>query len=511
MVAVGGTASIGVRAIALAPGATLPTGALALAAEPLASNALRNAVYYGIDWGYSESAPDQLALALWQLQDGVWRAQDHTIAERISAAAAASQGTPSWLTEGNSTLLAASQGQVTLSELSLAPLPNNSSVGTGNLTVTNTSSGELLLYLPYGTVFSGPNGSVIAWAAPEVPGAQVTPVVQPTEPAATATVAEPTATATAEPPTVQNPPPVKGGTATPTAPIEPTATARPKDSNGTTELPTATATPEPPSATPIPSDTPVPAPTDTPAELSPERLPAAPRESTESSTEAGKVEEATLGAPLPPSAGATAAPNSGQSAPAPVSTSAAAGAPVLPQPVGTQPGAIIPSPVGTVVGTPPGGQVPPPVASVPAGKQVTPTAFRSPTPRLSPTVAQAVPTETVNAAEEKPVEVATPAPTPAPIPPTPAPIPPTAVAPSEGPVINVAPGDTESAAAGGAPSPGESSSAGAAQTYNPNTGGGPSLLPVWLGLLSAVMVLGGWSLRRVSTHAPSRIRREDEE
>jgi hypothetical protein len=37
---------------------------------------------------------------------------------------------------------------------------------------------------------------------------------------------------------------------------------------------------------------------------------------------------------------------------------------------------------------------------------------------------------------------------------------------------------------------------------NPATGAGPSATPVWLALLSAIMVLGGWSLRRMSSAVP---------
>jgi hypothetical protein len=36
------------------------------------------------------------------------------------------------------------------------------------------------------------------------------------------------------------------------------------------------------------------------------------------------------------------------------------------------------------------------------------------------------------------------------------------------------------------------------------------MVPLWLGLLSAVMVLGGWSLRRVSRPSPVRLRSDDE-
>jgi LPXTG-motif cell wall-anchored protein len=144
--------------------------------------------------------------------------------------------------------------------------------------------------------------------------------------------------------------------------------------------------------------------------------------------------------------------------------------------------------------------VPPPVASRQPTSQV------RVTPSPSPTVEEDVePTATTAPTAEPTVEVPTPAPTPVPVPPTPD------EASGEGPVINVAPGETTPEPSGGAvePSAGESASQ-MPQTYNPNTGGGGSTVPLWLGVLSAVMVLGGWSLRRVSRPSPVRVRREDD-
>ncbi|HET9494061.1 MAG TPA: hypothetical protein VFR15_07525 [Chloroflexia bacterium] len=518
MVPAGGSATISVRAVALTPGAALPAGPLALAQEPPAPARLRTAVYYGIDWGYADTAPAQVALALWHVQDGVWRSEDHTVAERISAAALTAQGTPSWLPDGSSVLQAAAGGQVALSELTLTPLLESASVGNGTLTVTNMGFADALLYLPYGTVFSGPNGSVIAWAAPALPGAQSSPTVQPVEPTATAEVL-PSATPTPEPPFASDPP-VKGDYATATPVIEPTATAGSQKSTSTPAPPTESPSPEPPTATatatatPEPTETQSPEPTSTatapaqPEEQStarqaPGSAPAVPAVAPDPKVVAGQAEdqeqEGAPEAPLPPPSDATETPGTSQSAPAPVSTSAAAGAP-MPQPVSTQPGATIPPPVQTVVGTPPGSQVPPPVASRQPTSQV------RVTPSPSPTVEEvAEPTATSAPAAEPTVEVPTPAPTPVPVPPTPD------EASGEGPVINVAPGATTPEPSGGAvePSAGESASQ-MPQTYNPNTGGGGSMVPLWLGMLSAVMVLGGWSLRRVSRPAPVRVRREDD-
>jgi hypothetical protein len=506
----GGSGTLNVRAIALTPGAALPSGPLTLSQQPLAADALRTAVYYGIDWGYADSSPGQVALAIWQLQDGVWRADDHTIAERISTAAASLQGTPAWLADGRSVLQAAAEGQATLSELTLTALPESPSVGAGTLTVNNTGFGDAVFHLPYGAVFSGPSGSVIAWAAPALPGSQATPTAQPAEPTATA---EPSATATPQPTVSTDPPSVKGDPATPAAEPTATATARPKDPTSTPEPPTATPTAEP-EATDTPDATDTPTPESTPetarlpenqqdSSLPPERQqPAAPQPSEKVAAPAPETAElAAPSAPLPPSANTTPPPVAEGRAPVPVSTSAAASAP-LPQPVGTQPGAVVPNPVQTVVGTPPGQVVPPPVASVQPTRAVRQTPAASPSPQAppspSPTVFEKADPTATTSTEEKPVEQPTPAPTPVPVPPTPVP-------PSEGPVINVAPGDN-AAGGTGQPSPGESGTSGTPQTYNPNTGGGASQVPLWLGLLSALMVLGGWRLRRVSrpAHAPVR-------
>jgi hypothetical protein len=493
----GGTSTISVRAVALTPGATLPAGPLVLAQQPLANDRVRTAVFYGIDWGYADTAPAQVALALWHIQDGVWRAEDHAIAERISAAAATSQGTPSWLPDGRSVLQAAAEGQATLSELTLVPLADSASMGAGALTVTNTGFGDAVLHLPYGTVFSGPNGSVVVWAAAALPGAQATPTAQPVEPTSTATTeVVPSATAAPQPPFGTDPP-VKGDLATATPVVEATPTAGPKDATAAPVPPTEPPSPEPTTA--APTDTPAPEPTDAPTQQEdasrqvPENAPAAldPRVVTGKAQD--EEQEGAPEAPLPPP-GVTATAGTDQAVPAPVGTSVSAGAPI-PQPVATQPGDALPSPVQTVIGTPPAGsQLPSPVASRQPTSQVRGTPSAVPSPTVGPT-------ETV----EPTVEVPTPAPTPVPVPPTPD------ESSGEGPVINVAPGDTKPDTSGGAvePSTGETSSE-MPQTYNPNTGGGGTMLPLWLGLLSAVMVLGGWSLRRVSQPAPVRLSREDD-
>src|SRR5262245_31238460 len=83
----GGSASLEVRGFALQPGAVLPQGPMTLGQQPLASDRVRTTLYYGIDWGYAATDPQQVALAIWWAQDGNWLAPDHAIAERIAGAA----------------------------------------------------------------------------------------------------------------------------------------------------------------------------------------------------------------------------------------------------------------------------------------------------------------------------------------------------------------------------------------------------------------------------------------
>src|SRR5207302_6036083 len=95
---------IEVQGIALQPGSALPTGSLTLSTSALAPDRVRTALYYGIDWGYATSDPQQVALAVWWVQDGTWHGTDHATAERIANAAASSPGTPSWNPDGRSLL-----------------------------------------------------------------------------------------------------------------------------------------------------------------------------------------------------------------------------------------------------------------------------------------------------------------------------------------------------------------------------------------------------------------------
>lgn len=258
--------------MALQPGSAVPASAVELAGQPAPADTVRIALYYGINWGYTESDPEQAVLAVWYAQDQTWRSEKHSAAEQIYTAAASSQGTPSWSPNGRSALQLASGGQLKLGEIALTPLQQTPAMGTGTLLLTNTSSQELLVYLPYGTIFGEGLSAVLVWATGELRQAQpsATQEAQPTYTVETVESAPtdtpvPTATATVAAP---DSPGKKGGatstaTNTPVAVVEatqePSATAQTVTKQNAPDTPTAL-----PENTATPTTTNTVAPTDTP-------------------------------------------------------------------------------------------------------------------------------------------------------------------------------------------------------------------------------------------------------
>lgn len=237
--------------MALQPGSTLTTGVLAPAAQSFPPDKVRIALYYGINWGYTESAPQQAVLAVWYTQDSAWRGSNHTDADSIVSAAANAPGMPSWNPAGRSVLQLASAGQVSLSQLTFAPSEGSPTVGNGTLLVTNTSNTPLTVHVPYGAVFGTGSEATLVWAVgmdasdgPPAPPSSATATVG-TPPSATATmqVEQPTST----------PRPVKGmpiatsagemPTQTALPPQKSSPTARPKSVLSPTATSTETATP----------------------------------------------------------------------------------------------------------------------------------------------------------------------------------------------------------------------------------------------------------------------------
>ncbi len=268
MVPAGGSAQLQVRGMSLQPGSTIPAALLSLAEPSQPPDNVRITLYYGINWGYTETDPEQAVLAVWYAQDGTWRGDQHATAEQIYAAAAGSPGVPSWSPNGRSALQLASSGQVTLGEVAFAPSSLTPSVGSGTLTLTNTSSQELLVYLPYGTIFGSGPGAVLVWAVGEV--TQVAPsattgAAQP-QPTDTVGVVENTPTQTATATTSAAAPPSKKapGTPSPSPEAAQEASTTPQTAPGKKSAATATATSAPTdTATPAPTDTATQAPTST--------------------------------------------------------------------------------------------------------------------------------------------------------------------------------------------------------------------------------------------------------
>jgi hypothetical protein len=255
----GGTATIAVRVLALGPGGTLPGAGTTLAGT--AAPTVRAALYYGLDWGYADSDPQQVLAAVWYAQTGAWPdTGDHAVAARILSAAQANPN-PSWLSQGTSLLLAQQNNRVQIAAGPLTATGLNGRMGTGTLQVTSLSSTRQSLYLPYGVLLSDGTNQALAWAVSVETGPA--PAATATEPAAaTATATEPaaaTATATGAPPTTTDPspaptrsrkPPLDTPTATPSAEpptaVPPTRTPKPPP-----YTPTATVTVAPPTETPV--------------------------------------------------------------------------------------------------------------------------------------------------------------------------------------------------------------------------------------------------------------------
>lgn len=506
----GGSASIEVQGLALQPGSQVAQVALTLGQQPLASDRLRTTLFYGIDWGYALSDPQQVALALWWAQDGTWRSTDRAIGERIANAAANSPGVPSWNPDGRSVLSLVATGQVSLSELRLSPTGATAASGTGTLTVRNRSSQELTVHLPYGTLFGAGTGAAIVWAVSGSAG-EPEPPAEPTAPAE-----EPMATATAV--------------------MEPSATPNGSYKPGYTPEATPTEEPAVEPTTPAEEPQPTAAPTEAPvqAPVLPVEQPADTAPKVEAEAEA-PVDSTPKGpqpaAPAPPSSVQKDAP--APSAPGPVSEpggrqedpekekagvdvpgSGQADAPAsdaaqAPPPVSTIPGQSQPPPVmtGQAQITPPNPELTR-LATLPALSTRTPS--RTPTTEVKST-------ETTAASDEptiimppgagtdptKPPEptkaqpggtgtgaIDTPVPTPLPVVPTP-----------NSPVIITGGDDTSGANSQTQTLNTSGSASGSPPNSAPATGGGPSSLPAWLALFSAMMMVGGWSLRRVSVPA----------
>jgi hypothetical protein len=523
----GGTGYLQVRGLSLQAGSNIPSDQLTLATQQLqAGDRARTAVYYGIDWGYSDSAPDQVALAVWWVQSGNWQSTEHDTAQRIADVATSLQGIPSWNPDGRNLLTAISQGQATISGLSLTQLQQTAWVGSGTLSVQNRTGSDLTVYLPYGTIFSSTSGSAMVWATGTGQSGQTTPTSRPASfPTSVATVA---ATITAIPKATAILPTgtPAGATASPTAqlpngkggkqppPQQPTDTPLP---GGQTKAPIYTPTSEPPADT----NTPVPPPTDT---QQPTNTPLPPNTATPippSQPQKPVQQKGNTQPPPPPTSSGSANNPSNQGVSSNAQASAAqpnrppaevplrsAGAPLPPTAAPsatsgsvTGSGAAAPPPVNTAQSAPPPVSTTGAQATVPFAVQtIYPTAVVVTALPTKQPITPAVTVQTVtNPPPTKPA-VSTPIspaatkqkPTPAP---TPAPQPSGNASGSgqngQPPVIVVGPSGTGN---GGSAS---GQNQGSPPKTNPVTGAGPSSMPIWLSAGALLLLLGGWALRRV--------------
>lgn len=448
-----GTKYLQVRGLAYQPGSTIPTGPLAFARQALPSDRVRISLYYGLDWGYADTNPQQVAYAIWWAQDGTWPAQDHSIAERIANAAAGAPGLPSWSPDGRSLVSLVAEGQLALSDLSLTPSSLSASAGTGVLAVRNTTGQDLLAYLPYGTGFNGSAGSALVWAVGVVDGPPAPP--EATAPPAPAVTNVPEASPT--------PGSYKPGY---TPPAEQTVVA-----------PEATATasaPDPPesTATQVPGMPPVASQGDQSGDKSGKAASsggsAAPAGGSDKAAPARPAEQASTTNSTQPEAPATQvidAPPSTSDNTAPLPTVPSANTPVVPAPVSTARADAVT-----------------PVAPGPEQTKIAPIPAVTATPGGKAVDGQATPTVNVEATKQAELTPVIPKVLPTPVNPPDI----TVTTPQD------APGTVNTQTLGTGSQPNEIA----------KTGGGPSSLHAWLALFSAVLMLGGWSLRRIGAASP---------
>ncbi|MEO6457415.1 MAG: hypothetical protein ABIO92_03940 [Chloroflexia bacterium] len=506
----GSTATIAVRGLALQPGASIATDRLALATDPLASDRVRTTLFYALEWGYTESAPDQVALAVWYAQDGIWRDPGHTVAERMAAAAGASQGTPSWRPDGRSLLPLVGE-KVQLEDFTLTPLAPSPAIGRGHLTVRNTSEQDVVIYLPYGTLFTGPSGAVLVWAtAPDDPEVEPPSNVTPTE---TTVLADPPPAEETATPSYKNgstpvaastpsykatrpsPTPVEGAKATPADTKTPVPTEVVQDDPTTEPSPTVASTLEP-TVVPAIKTRPQPPSVDKPQkEIATENSTGSPAASPMQTpkTEVALLPQSSVSGPPPELPKAQATIRNVIPVPSPVSTKS-----VPTETADKLPEAVATGRVGTPQPTLPRAQPTTgvPIVITPSRRISTPNPTATQEPKKESEAAGSIDGRsssdgsTSASASGSAAAPTTPTPQPQPVP----------VAPEvkeESPPVTVRSSDNVPAK--------EQQGATAAQipassppTNAPSTGGGPSGLGTWLAACAALLLIAGLRMRRAS-------------
>jgi len=181
-----------VRGFCLDFGKPFPTGEMT--GQGLADANIRSALNYAIQKGYTNGNAQQVEQAIWNLRDNTWHNQSHEVGTEIVNNATAANA-PANGTDGTSVVDALTQGQITVSA-TFVPQTSDAFYGDGKVTIKNTGTSEIRIYMPVGVVFTaGNNGAfqdLVAYQlAPEPLQATGTTTVSATgtaSPAATGTI-----------------------------------------------------------------------------------------------------------------------------------------------------------------------------------------------------------------------------------------------------------------------------------------------------------------------------------
>ncbi|MEO5951946.1 MAG: hypothetical protein ABIQ44_05685 [Chloroflexia bacterium] len=218
----GGTASIKVRGFCLAFGKPFPTGSTSL--NGLATDNVRQALYYALQKGYTDSDATQVQEAIWFLQDKTWHNADHIIGQEIVDNAASVSAIPTG--SGTAITEPTLQNVLTMTATFIPQTPD-AFYGDADLVIKNTGTTELQFYVPIGAKFTvpGSNGQfqdLLVYALQPAGGTPtVAAATEVATVAATSTTA-PIATAVVETPTSM---PVATATTEANAPLPTTGVA----------------------------------------------------------------------------------------------------------------------------------------------------------------------------------------------------------------------------------------------------------------------------------------------
>ena len=204
----GGTVSLTIRGFCLEYGKPFPTGSMTV--KGLAPDKVREALYYSIQKGYTDSNARQVELGIWNIQDNTWHATPHDIGTEVVSNATAANMPPAGTT-GTSLADAIAQNKVTASA-TFTPQTADEFYGDGQVQVKNSGTSDISVYMPVGVQFTaGANGSFQDLVAYQLSApAQATGTASPATTATGTVSASPVVTGTS----------VVTGTAT----VEPTGT-----------------------------------------------------------------------------------------------------------------------------------------------------------------------------------------------------------------------------------------------------------------------------------------------